>query len=71
MPLFQQDKLPDTGSGFEGEGGDINDAFEFIFTNFNESNRLWVGLFEVLSPFSQVRIQNQGPARPCFVVLGE
>eukprot|EP00913_Durusdinium_trenchii_P012693 g11919.t1 len=46
-----QDKLPDTGSGFEGEGGDINDAFDFIFTNFNESNRLWV------------RIQNQGPAR--------
>lgn len=37
-----QDKLPDTGSGFEGEGGDINDAFDFIFTNFNESNRLWV-----------------------------
>ncbi len=46
-----KDKLPDTGSGFEGEGGDINDAFDFIFTNFNESNRLWV------------RIQNQGPAR--------
>ena len=31
-----QDKLPDTGSGFEGEGGDINDAFDFIFTNFQE-----------------------------------
>lgn len=46
-----KDKLPDTGSGFEGEGGDIHDAFEFIFTNFNESNRLWV------------RIQHQGPAR--------
>lgn len=46
-----KDRLPDTGSGFEGEGGDINDAFDFIFTNFNESNRLWV------------RIQNQGPAR--------
>ncbi|CAE7389073.1 VPS35B, partial [Symbiodinium natans] len=46
-----KDKLPDTGSGFEGEGGDINDAFEFIFTNFQESNRLWV------------RIQHQGPSR--------
>eukprot|EP00931_Biecheleriopsis_adriatica_P037583 TRINITY_DN21546_c0_g1_i1.p1 TRINITY_DN21546_c0_g1~~TRINITY_DN21546_c0_g1_i1.p1 ORF type:complete len:826 (-),score=207.57 TRINITY_DN21546_c0_g1_i1:104-2581(-) len=46
-----KDKLPDTGSGFEGEGGDIHDAFDFIFTNLNESNRLWV------------RIQNQGPAR--------
>mmetsp|Transcript_128293 Transcript_128293/g.256235 ORF Transcript_128293/g.256235 Transcript_128293/m.256235 type:complete len:829 (+) Transcript_128293:44-2530(+) len=46
-----KDKLPDTGSGYEGEGGDINDAFDFVFTNFNESNRLWV------------RIQNQGPTK--------
>lgn len=46
-----KDKLPDTGSGYEGEGGDINDAFEFVFTNFNESNRLWV------------RIQHQGPMK--------
>jgi len=46
-----KDKLPDTGSGYEGEGGDINDAFDFVFTNFYESNRLWV------------RIQNQGPTK--------
>jgi len=46
-----KDKLPDTGSGYEGEGGDINDAFDFVFTNFVESNRLWV------------RIQNQGPTK--------
>jgi len=37
-----KDKLPDTGSEYEGEGGDINDAFDFIFTNLVESNRLWV-----------------------------
>merc|ERR1712139_591929 len=32
-----KDKLPDTGSEYEGEGGDIGDAFEFIFGNFCES----------------------------------
>lgn len=46
-----KDRLPDTGSGYEGDGGNINDAFEFIFTNLIESNRLWV------------RMQNQGPAK--------
>lgn len=46
-----KDKLPDTGSEYEGEGGDVNDAFDFIFTNFSESNRLWA------------RMQGQGPVR--------
>eukprot|EP00930_Biecheleria_cincta_P033474 TRINITY_DN231_c0_g1_i1.p1 TRINITY_DN231_c0_g1~~TRINITY_DN231_c0_g1_i1.p1 ORF type:complete len:837 (-),score=178.04 TRINITY_DN231_c0_g1_i1:225-2690(-) len=46
-----KDRLPDTGSGYEGDGGDIHDAFEFIYTNLIESNRLWI------------RMQNQGPAR--------
>lgn len=45
-----KDKVPDTGSEFEGEGGNIDDAFNFIFSNFMESNRLWV------------RIQHQGGA---------
>lgn len=46
-----KDRLPDTGSGYEGDGGDINDAFDFIYVNLIESNRLWI------------RMQNQGPAR--------
>merc|ERR1719230_567169 len=47
-----KDKLPDTGSEYEeAGGGDINDAFDFILTNFMESNRLWV------------RIQHQGPMK--------
>lgn len=46
-----KDKLPDTGSEYEGEGGNIDDAFDFIFNNFSESNRLWV------------RMQHQGPSR--------
>jgi len=47
-----KDKLPDTGTEYEESGGgDINDAFDFVFTNFQESNRLWV------------RMQFQGPAK--------
>lgn len=47
-----KDKLPDTGTEYEeAGGGDINDAFDFILTNFMESNRLWV------------RIQHQGPQK--------
>lgn len=47
-----KDKLPDTGSEYEAEnGGNIDDAFDFILTNFMESNRLWV------------RIQHQGPMK--------
>ena len=31
---MMKDKLPDSGSEYEGEGGDINDAIDFILTNF-------------------------------------
>jgi vacuolar protein sorting-associated protein 35 len=47
-----KDKLPDTGSEYEAAGGgNIEDAFDFILTNFMESNRLWV------------RISHQGPMK--------
>jgi len=47
-----KDKLPDTGTEYEEEGGgNIDDAFDFILSNFMESNRLWV------------RMQNQGPMK--------
>lgn len=47
-----KDKLPDSGTDYEAAGGgDINDAFDFLLTNFMESNRLWV------------RIQHQGPMK--------
>ena len=45
-----KDALPDTGSKFEGDGGDVSHAVDFILRNFGETNRLWV------------RMQNQGPA---------
>ncbi|CAI5962212.1 unnamed protein product [Closterium sp. NIES-65] len=45
-----RDKLPDTGSEYEGEGGTVVDAVEFLLQNFTEMNKLWV------------RMQHQGPA---------
>eukprot|EP00918_Siedleckia_nematoides_P060115 GHVU01131116.1.p1 GENE.GHVU01131116.1~~GHVU01131116.1.p1 ORF type:complete len:116 (-),score=12.84 GHVU01131116.1:217-564(-) len=47
-----RDRLPDSGSIYEQEGGGpVQDAFDFLFTNFSEAARLWV------------RLQCQGPAR--------
>lgn len=47
-----KDKLPDAGSEYEeAGGGDIHDAFSFLLSNFDESNRLWA------------RMQHQGPAK--------
>ena len=35
--------LPDTGSEYEGEGGNVHDAVEFVLQNFTEMNKLWAG----------------------------
>lgn len=43
--------LPDTGSEYEGEGGSIQDALDFLLLNFTEMNKLWV------------RMQHQGATR--------
>jgi len=42
--------LPDKGSRYEGQGGGIDDAVEFLLQNFTEMNKLWV------------RMQHIGPA---------
>ena len=42
--------LPDKGSRYEGKGGSIDDAVEFLLQNFTEMNKLWV------------RMQHVGPA---------
>ncbi len=39
-----RDKLPDSGTQYEGVGGDTSDAYEFVLQNFAEMNRLWVRL---------------------------
>ena len=43
--------LPDTGSEYEGDGGNISDALEFLLLNFTEMNKLWV------------RMQHQGSGK--------
>eukprot|EP01022_Parablepharisma_sp_SALTPOND_P000708 TRINITY_DN1044_c0_g2_i1.p1 TRINITY_DN1044_c0_g2~~TRINITY_DN1044_c0_g2_i1.p1 ORF type:complete len:857 (+),score=97.29 TRINITY_DN1044_c0_g2_i1:113-2683(+) len=37
-----KDRLPDKGSKFEGEGGDVNDCTSFLIQNLTEMNRLWI-----------------------------
>jgi vacuolar protein sorting-associated protein 35 len=37
-----KDKLPDIGSEYEGAGGGVQDAIEFVLQNFAETNKLWV-----------------------------
>jgi vacuolar protein sorting-associated protein 35 len=44
LSQVSRDKLPDTGSQYEGVGGDVTDAYEFVLQNFAEMNRLWVRL---------------------------
>lgn len=39
-----KNRLPDVGSPYEGVGGGVQDACEFILQNFSETNRLWVRL---------------------------
>lgn len=34
--------LPDVGSPYEGEGGTVTDALDFLLLNFTEMNKLWV-----------------------------
>eukprot|EP00466_Bigelowiella_natans_P018897 jgi/Bigna1/141636/aug1.64_g16344 len=46
-----RDKLPDKDSEYEGDGGDMKDAIEFVLQNFGEMNKLWV------------RMQHQGALR--------
>ena len=43
--------LPDVGSEYEGAGGNISDAVDFLLVNFTEMNKLWV------------RMQHQGSNR--------
>ncbi len=34
--------LPDKDNAYDGEGGDVRDSIDFIISNFNEMNKLWV-----------------------------
>jgi len=37
-----KDKLPDVGTPYYGEGGDIHECIDFTLQNFVEMNKLWV-----------------------------
>ena len=39
-----KERLPDKGSEYEGEGGDITDAINVIVRNLTEMNKLWIRL---------------------------
>lgn len=51
LSQISKDKLPDSGSEYEGVGGTVKDAIEFVLQNFGEMNKLWV------------RMQHQGAVR--------
>jgi vacuolar protein sorting-associated protein 35 len=51
LSQISKEKLPDTGSEYEGIGGTVQDSIEFILQNFGEMNKLWV------------RMQHQGAVR--------
>ncbi|XP_074301662.1 vacuolar protein sorting-associated protein 35A-like [Silene latifolia] len=51
LSQVSRDKLPDIGSGYEGDADTVTDAVEFVIQNFTEMNKLWV------------RMRHQGPAR--------
>lgn len=44
LTQISRNKLPDVGTPFEGTGGNVQDAYNFLITNFCETNRLWVRL---------------------------
>jgi vacuolar protein sorting-associated protein 35 len=44
LTQISRNKLPDIGTIFEGAGGNVQDACNFLITNFCETNRLWVRL---------------------------
>lgn len=45
-----KNRLPDSGSIYEGVGGSVSDAYNFVLQNFSEANRLWVRLQTQGSP---------------------
>ena len=44
LTQVSKNKLPDIGTPYEGVGGTVQDAYNFILLNFAETNRLWVRL---------------------------
>lgn len=66
---MMKDILPDKGSEYEGEGGDCNDAINFILQNMSEMNRLWVRLQYLSS--NKDKEQREAERNELRVTVGE
>lgn len=67
---MMKDKLPDVGSPYEGEGGDVNDAIDFILQNLSEMNRLWVRM-QHLNSGNKDKEQKETERNELKVTVGE
>jgi vacuolar protein sorting-associated protein 35 len=54
-----EDKLPEVGSEFAGEGGSLEDALRFALTNFVEMTKLWVRMQHTTERSSQKRREKE------------
>mmetsp|Transcript_83935 Transcript_83935/g.115915 ORF Transcript_83935/g.115915 Transcript_83935/m.115915 type:complete len:115 (-) Transcript_83935:756-1100(-) len=64
-----KDVLPDKDSPYEGEGGDVNDAIDFILKNMSEMNRLWVRLQHLSS--NKDKEQRESERNQLRITVGE
>lgn len=64
-----KDVLPDKDSIYEGEGGDVNDAIDFILKNMSEMNRLWVRLQHLSS--NKDKEQREAERNQLRITVGE
>ena len=67
---MMKDKLPDVGSPYEGEGGDVTDAIDFILQNLSEMNRLWVRM-QHLNSGNKDKEQKEVERNELRVTVGE
>jgi vacuolar protein sorting-associated protein 35 len=68
LSQISRDKLPDIGSPYEGEGGSVMDAVEFVLQNFTEMNKLWVRMQHQVESFPYLSALNclqSCVCRPC------
>lgn len=70
--LSQQtkDKLPDTGTEYEGEGGTVTDAIDFVLLNFCEMNRLWVRMQRSTSGKSKKKKRREKERQQLRILVG-
>ena len=65
-----KDKLPDTNSEYEGEGGEVSDAIDFVLQNFCEMNRLWVRMQRQGSSKTKRRLRREKERQQLRILVG-